>query len=70
MLAGKIWFWENFKISFALDWHIQEKKRIKISVQHQDDCIVVGQRLCYSDNDKNEVYVKIIDDFYVIGGGT
>ena len=40
--------------------------RIRIDVQLQDACGVEGQRLHSSDNDKNQVYVKIIDTFYVI----
>ena len=48
----------------------RKKIRIKIDVKHQYVCIIVGQRLCYIDSNKNEVYVKIIDELYVIGGGT
>ena len=40
--------------------------RIDIVVQHQDYCSVTSRRLYSSDNDKNKVYVKIFDNFYVI----
>ena len=40
--------------------------RIRIAVQHQDACSLAGRRLHSSDNDNNKVYVKIIDNFYVI----
>ena len=40
--------------------------KIWIAVQHQAACSVSGLILHSSDNDKNQVYVKIIDNFYVI----
>ena len=40
--------------------------RIGIAVQHQDDCMVAVRRLHSSDNDNNQVYVNMVDDFYVI----
>ena len=40
--------------------------RIRIAVQRQDACSAVGQRMHSSENDKNQVYVNIIDNFYVI----
>ena len=69
-LLGRFDFEKISKLVLHLIGTSRTKIRINISVQHQDSCIVVGQRLCYSDNNKNEVYVKIIDDFYAIGGGT
>ena len=66
LLAAEIWFWANFKISFTLAQHSQTKMRTGIAFQHQDACSVAGRRLHSSDNDNNQVYVKIIDNFYVI----
>ena len=40
--------------------------RIGIANQHHGACSVAVQRLNSSDNNKNQVYVKIIDNFYVI----
>ena len=40
--------------------------RIRIAVQRQDACSAAGRRLHSSDNDKNQVYVNIIGNFYVI----
>ena len=40
--------------------------RIGITVQQQDSCGIAGRRPHSSDNDNNKVYVKIIDNFYVI----
>ena len=40
--------------------------RIGISVYHQDSCIFAGQIMLSIGDDNNKVYVKIIDDFYVI----
>ena len=47
---------------FALDQHIQENFLIGITVKHQDVCSIAGRRLHSSDNDKNQFYVKIIDN--------
>ena len=40
--------------------------RIGTAVQHQDDFSAAGRGLHFSENDKNKVYVNIIDNFYVI----
>ena len=40
--------------------------QIGINVQHQDACSVACRRLNYSENDKNQVYVDIIYNYYVI----
>ena len=40
--------------------------RTGIADQHQYACIVAGRKLHSSENDKNQVYIKIIDNFYVI----
>ena len=40
--------------------------RIRIVAQHQDASSAAGQRLISSENDNNKVYVKIIDNLYVI----
>ena len=40
--------------------------RIRITVQHQDACSIAGWRLHSSENDDNNVYVKIIGKFYDI----
>ena len=40
--------------------------RIGIAVRHQYACSVAGRRLHSSDYDKNQIYVEIIDNFYVI----
>ena len=40
LLAGEILFWANFKISFSLAHHSQEKMRIGIDVQLQYACRV------------------------------
>ena len=42
------------------------KMQIWIAFQHKDACIVVVQRLNSNDYVKNQVYVNIIDNFYVI----
>ena len=40
--------------------------KIRISVQHQYACSSAGWRLRSSDNDKDQVYVNIIDNLYFI----
>ena len=40
--------------------------RILVSIQHQCSCINAGCRLHYSEPDKNQVYVIMADNFYVI----
>ena len=40
--------------------------RTGLAIRHQDNCSVVGPRLHSSDNNNNKVYVKIIDNLYVI----
>ena len=40
--------------------------RIGVAVKHQYTCSVAGRRLNSSDNDKNQFYVNIIDNFYVM----
>ena len=42
------------------------KMWIRIAVKHQDACIEVGCILRSIDNNKNDIYVEIIDDLYVI----
>ena len=39
--------------------------RIRITVRHQDECSIACWRLNYSNNDDNQVYVHIVDKFYV-----
>ena len=56
----------NFKNRFALAQHGERKIRIGVAVQHQDVCSVAGRRLHSSDNDNNQVYVNMVDNFYVI----
>ena len=40
--------------------------RIWIAVQHQDAYSVAGRRLHSNDYDKNQVYVNIFDNLYVV----
>ena len=40
--------------------------RIGIAVQHQNASIIAGRILRYIDDDNNKLYIKIIDDLYVI----
>ena len=61
LLDGEIWFWANFKISFALDHHSQNK--------HANQDIYLTLRLLHHSgvgdfilvyNDNNKVHVNII----------
>ena len=40
--------------------------RIMVTVQHQDACCIAGQRMHSCDSDNNQVYVNMVDKFYVI----
>ena len=40
--------------------------RIGIAVQHQYACGVAGRKMYSSENDKNQVYVNIITNLYVV----
>ena len=40
--------------------------RIEITVQDKDACSIAGRRLHYSDNNHNQEYVDMVDNFYVI----
>ena len=42
------------------------KMRIRIAVQHQDACTLAGWILSSSGDNKNKVYVNMIDNLYVI----
>ena len=65
-LLGRFDFETFSKSALHLLSIARTKMRIGIAVQHQDVCSVAGRRLNSSDNDKKQVYVKIIDNFYVI----
>ena len=40
--------------------------RIRVTVQHQGALNIAGWRLHSRENDNNQVYVNMVDNFYVI----
>ena len=65
-MLGRFDFEKNSKSVFHLISTARTKISIGIAVQHQYACIVADRILRYIDGDNNKLYVKIIDDFYVI----
>ena len=46
----------------AQPWNVLSR----IDVKQKEDCVIMVQRLQYSKNDSNTVYVNIIDNLFVI----
>ena len=65
LLAGIFDF--NKKLNSILRFisTVRTEMRISITVQYQDNCSVEGQRLNSSAGDNNNVYINMVDNFYV-----